>query len=151
MKKLNIKHLIAIMVVMLLIGCWSSTGLAADIIHDAEFYILKGQNGEKWGAEDKALDAKLAELKKRHGRPPNIVYILWDDMTFGAVGFPALQKNFGFTTPNINRMAAEGINRRHRRSRGDCQDSRAPGLAHACTTSVPGSHRRLLPDSLLSL
>ena len=42
--------------------------------------------------------------------PPNIVYILWDDMTFGAVGFPALQKNFGYTTPNLNRLAREGIN-----------------------------------------
>jgi arylsulfatase len=35
---------------------------------------------------------------------------MWDDMAFGAVGFPALQKNFGFTTPNLNRMATEGIN-----------------------------------------
>ena len=43
------------------------------------------------------------------GRPPNIVYVLWDDTAFGAVGFPALQKNFGYETPQINRMAAEGI------------------------------------------
>jgi arylsulfatase A-like enzyme len=83
---------------------------ADEIVHDAEFYILEAQNGEKWNAEDKRLQARLAELKKKHGRPPNIVYILWDDMTFGAVGFPALQKNFGYTTPNLNRLAREGIN-----------------------------------------
>ena len=81
------------------------------IIHDAEFYILHAQNGEKWAAEDKDLDAKLAALRaKNDGRPPNIIHILWDDMTFGAVGFPALQKNFGFETPNLNRMAKEGLN-----------------------------------------
>ena len=33
------------------------------IIHDAEHYILEAQHGEKWLAEDKILDQKLAELK----------------------------------------------------------------------------------------
>ena len=83
---------------------------AQAIVHDAEYYILEAQNGQRWAAEDKELDAKLAALRKQHGQPPNIVYVLWDDTTFGAVGFPALQKNFGFTTPNINRLAKEGIN-----------------------------------------
>ena len=83
---------------------------AQDYIHDAEYYILEAQNGKRWAAEDKQLDAKLAELKRKYGQPPNIVYILWDDMTFGAVGFPALQKNFGFSTPHINQMATDGIN-----------------------------------------
>ena len=51
---------------------------ATPIIHDAEYYILKSQNGEKWAAEDKALDQKLAELKKKNGgKPPNIVYLQW--------------------------------------------------------------------------
>jgi len=80
------------------------------IIHDAEYYILESQNAERWAAEDRGLDARLAELRNKHGRAPNIVYILWDDTTFGAVGFPGLQKNFGFTTPHLNRLAAEGIN-----------------------------------------
>ena len=81
------------------------------IVHDAEYYILEAQNGEKWAAEDKDINERLTALRKRSGgKPPNIVYILWDDMTFGAVGFPALQKNFGFETPNLNRMAEEGIN-----------------------------------------
>jgi arylsulfatase len=88
---------------------WAQPG-NHEIIHDAEYYILKAQNAEQWAAEDRALDAKIAELRKKHGTPPNIVYILWDDMTFGAVGFPALQKNFGYTTPNLNRLAREGIN-----------------------------------------
>ena len=83
---------------------------AKGVIHDAEYYVLRAQNGERWEVEDKELDVRLASLREKHGSPPNIVYILWDDMTFGAVGFPALQKNFGFTTPNLNQMARDGIN-----------------------------------------
>ncbi len=98
-----------LLVVVLGPSCPAPTG-AAEIVHDAEYYILEAQNGQKWAAEDGELDARLAELREKFGSPPNIVYILWDDMTFGAVGFPALQNNFGFTTPSINQMAAEGIN-----------------------------------------
>ena len=64
------------------------------IIHDAEYYILEVQNGKKWAAEDRTLNAKIAELRKKHGRPPNIIHILWDDMTFGAVGFPRPTEEF---------------------------------------------------------
>ena len=35
------------------------------IIHDAEYYILEAQNGKQWAAEDRALDAKLADLIRR--------------------------------------------------------------------------------------
>jgi len=101
---------------------------ANGIIQDAEYYVLEAQNGEKWAAEDKRLEVRLAELRKKHGRPPNIVYILWDDMTFGAVGFPALQKNFGFTTPNLNQMAREGINFTRMYSEPSCTPTRVAFL-----------------------
>ena len=110
------------------------------IIHDAEYYILHAQNGERWAAEDKELDAKLAALRKKHGRPPNIVYILWDDMTFGAVGFPALQKNFGFATPNLNRMAREGINFTRMYTEPSCTPTRV-GVPDR-TTSCAARHGR---------
>jgi arylsulfatase len=100
----------------------------AKIVHDAEYYILEAQNGEKWAAEDKELDRKLAELKKKHGTPPNIVYILWDDTAFGAVGFPGLQKNFGYETPQMNRMAEEGINFTRMYTEPSCTPTRAAVL-----------------------
>jgi arylsulfatase len=78
------------------------------IVHDAEYYVLWDQHGEKWTAEDGELDAKLAELEARSGSKPNIVHIMWDDMAFGDAGIPALNKVRGFDTPNCNRMAAEG-------------------------------------------
>ena len=62
----------------------------ANIVHDAEFYILEVQNGERWAEQDKEIDKKLADLRKKHGAPPNIVYILWDDAAFGSAGFPGL-------------------------------------------------------------
>ena len=36
-----------------------------NIIHDAEYYILKAQHGEKWQKQDKELNAKLAALHKK--------------------------------------------------------------------------------------
>ena len=46
---------------------------ASQIVHDAEYYILEAQNGERWAAEDEALDVRLAALRKKHGRwfPPD--------------------------------------------------------------------------------
>ncbi len=100
----------------------------SQIVHDAEFYILKGQNGERWAQEDAALNEKLAAMRAKHGQPPNIVYVLWDDTAFGAVGFPGLQKNFGYSTPNLNRMAAEGINFTRMYTEPACTPTRAAFL-----------------------
>ncbi len=79
------------------------------VVHDAEYYVLEAQNGKRWQAEDQALQKRLAELRQKHGAPPNIVHIMWDDTAYGDVGIPAIQKVRGFETPNLNRMAREGI------------------------------------------
>ena len=39
----------------------SGTLSAQEIVHDAEYYILEAQNGERWAVEDRELDDKLAE------------------------------------------------------------------------------------------
>ncbi len=109
----------------------SSIGLAKEksqIVHDAEYYILEAQNGKKWKAEDNELDKKLTKLQKKYGQPPNIVYILWDDTAFGAAGFPGLQKNFGYETPNMNKMAEEGINFTRMYTESSCTPTRAAFL-----------------------
>ncbi len=55
--------------------CMSISAVSAkEIIHDAEYYILKSQNGEKWASADRGLKKKLSALKKKHGTPPNIIY-----------------------------------------------------------------------------
>lgn len=91
----------------------STVALAADklkIIHDAEYYILDALHGQKWAAENKELDAKLAALRKKFGRRPNIIHVMWDDSPVGIIGMPELQKLRGFSTPNMNKLAAEGMN-----------------------------------------
>jgi hypothetical protein len=79
------------------------------MVHDAEYYVLEAQHGQKWAGEDKELNAKLTDLKKKFGGPPNIIHVMWDDTAVGEVGIPAIQKVRGFETPNINQFAAEGI------------------------------------------
>ena len=48
------------------------------IVHDAEYYILYEQHGEKWEVEDKDLDAKLAELREKYGIQPGDTFRLVD-------------------------------------------------------------------------
>ncbi len=79
-----------------------------EIVYDAEFYVLKAQHGDKWVAQDEEINKKLAALKAKYGTPPNIVHVMWDDTPVGEVGIPALQKNRGFETPQLNQIAAEG-------------------------------------------
>lgn len=102
---------------------------STEIIHDAEYYILDAQHGEKWAAEDTGLEARLAELREKHGRPPNIIHVMWDDTPVGEIGVPFIQKQRGWETPNLNRFAAEGINFARMYTEPSCSPSRA-----ACMT-----------------
>jgi arylsulfatase A-like enzyme len=83
---------------------------ASQIAHDAEYYIAEAQNGEKWAAEDMALDAKLAAFREKNGgKAPNILYILIDDIGFGDLGNASLNSIRGYKTPAINEIAREGM------------------------------------------
>ena len=101
---------------------------AKPIVHDAEFYVLNVQNGDKWDKEDKVLDEKLAALKKKFGTPPNIIHIMVDDVAVGEVGIPAIQKVRGYETPNINEMANSGINFMRMYTEPSCTQSRAAAM-----------------------
>ncbi len=80
------------------------------IVHDAEYYILAAQNGEQWAQDDKTLDARLTEFQARNGgKPPNIIYILIDDIGFGDLGNATLNSIRGYSTPAINEIAREGM------------------------------------------
>jgi arylsulfatase A-like enzyme len=94
---------------LICLAAWSTQIMAKDIVHDAEYYILDAQNSEKWAAEDKGLEQRLAELREKYGQPPNLIHIMWDDTAYGDVGIPAIQKVRGLDTPNLNAMASEGI------------------------------------------
>lgn len=83
---------------------------AKDIQHGAEHYILLAQNGEKWAADDEAVDRKLADIRNANGgKRPNIVYILLDDIGYGEIGTPDLTPSRGYSTPNIDTLSRQGM------------------------------------------
>ncbi len=88
----------------------ASVQAAGKIVHDTEYYILEAQNGAKWADDDKVVDRKLAEFRKKNGgKPPNILYILIDDIGFGDLGIPELNAVRGYSTPAINKFADESM------------------------------------------
>jgi len=94
--------------IMLAVGM--SSVQSNDIVHDAEYYIATAQHGDSWKAEDKRIDQKLAEFRKRNGgKPPNIFYVLIDDIGFGDLGSETLNSIRGYKTPAINEFAREGM------------------------------------------
>ena len=80
------------------------------IIHDGEYQFLRAQFAEAWDAQDVEVDARLAEIRAANGgQPPNFLYILIDDVSFGQMGERKMNYVMGIETPNINQLA----NRRH--------------------------------------
>ena len=101
----------ALFVVLALSPILSASAVGArEIVHDSEYYILEAQNAERWAADDEAVDAKLAAFREKNGgRPPNILYILVDDIGFGDLGIPELNAIRGYKTPHINALADQSM------------------------------------------
>jgi len=88
----------------------TSLQAASKIAHDSEYYVLEAQNSDQWAKDDQAVDKKLAEFRKKNGgKPPNILYILIDDIGFGDLGIPELNAIRGYKTPNINKLADQSM------------------------------------------
>ena len=106
MKTLFSTVLLLIALILLNIGAVQAT----DIVHDSEYYILEAQNGEKWAEDDQLIDKILEDFREKNGgKAPNIFYILIDDIGFGDLGIPELNAVRGYKTPNINKLAREGM------------------------------------------
>jgi arylsulfatase len=124
----KMKFLFLFTVIPSLAFCLAGNALAkgpAEIIHDAEYYVLEAQHGEKWAAQDKELNKKLKALGEKHDTPPNIIHIMWDDTAVGEVGVPQIQKARGWETPNINKFSQEGIYFARMYTEPSCTPSRA--------------------------
>ena len=95
------------------------------IIHDAEYYVIEAQNGERWEADDKTIDTKLKEVRKKNGnQAPNIIYILLDDIGFGEIGKPDLDVIRGYRTPRISSLAKEGMSLQRMYTEPSCTPTR---------------------------
>ena len=107
---MNCRHTLTMLVTLALVFGTGTAQAAKKIVHDAEYYILEAQHAKQWAADDKAVDTKLAKFRKENGgKPPNILYILIDDIGFGDLGIPELNAVRGYKTPNINKFAREGM------------------------------------------
>ena len=99
--------LIGVATFLLLMSGLLSTANA--IQPDAEYLVREKEFGEQWKAEDKKVQDKLAALEKKFGKKPNIIFILADDIGYTELGSYGGGKVRGFSTPNLDRMAAEGM------------------------------------------
>ncbi|PSL19587.1 sulfatase-like hydrolase/transferase [Shimia abyssi] len=97
----------------------------APIVRDAEYRILERQHGDQWAAEDANINEKLAEFRERNGgKPPNILYILLDDIGFGEFGMPDLDVIRGYSTPEISNFAEQGMSMMRMYSEPSCTPTR---------------------------
>ena len=76
---------------------------------DAPFYELQKRKQKEWAEEDKEIDKKLTALREKFGKRPNIIYILTDDVGWGELGWQGGGKHRGTPTPELDKMAFEGM------------------------------------------
>ena len=108
---------------------WSLAAANPDIVRDGEFYFLQSQFADQWEKEDAIVDDKLIEIHKANGgKPPNIIYILIDDVSFGQMGNRTLNYVTGVKTPNINEFATQGMSLMRMYTEPSCTPTRAAML-----------------------
>jgi arylsulfatase len=108
----KLRFLFSLTVISVLIFSLAGNALAtgpSGIVYEAEFQKVFKQHADKWAEEDKQIERRLEALRKKHGKRPNIIHIMWDDMKYGAIGHDMLNKVTGYSSPNINKLAAEGM------------------------------------------
>src|SRR5262249_22222194 len=75
--------------------------------------------------QDKAAQDKLAALQQRTGKKPNILIFLLDDVGWMDPGFNGGGVAVGNATPNMDKLANEGLNLASAYSTPSCSPSRA--------------------------
>jgi arylsulfatase len=122
---------------------------------DAPFTKAQKQNAAAWEQEDRAINARLAELKKKHGKSPNIIYILADDIGWGELGSYGGGRNRGTPTPNLDALAADGMKFMSHYSEPSCTPTRLALMTgrHPVRTGVdivlwPGQTQGLEPGEI---
>jgi arylsulfatase A-like enzyme len=75
--------------------------------------------------QDKAALKKLSDLQAKTGRKPNIVWLLIDDMGYGDPGAFGGGAAVGAATPNMDRLAREGLKLTSTYSQPTCTPTRS--------------------------
>ncbi len=93
----------------LLVGVALIVGDASAQQFDAPYYVEAKKQQKRWADDDQKVDARLAALRKKFGKRPNIIYILADDVGWGEMGWQGGGKHRGTPTPQLDQMAFEGM------------------------------------------
>ena len=104
---------------------------------DAEFLAREKQFGKRWATEDKQVHRKLEALEKKFGKKPNIIFILADDIGYTELGSYGGGKVRGFSTPNLDRMADEGMRLLSFYSEPSCTPTRTALMTGRCPSGKP--------------
>lgn len=122
---------------------------------DAPYQKALQENADNWAEEDKTIDARLAQLEKRYGKKPNIIYVLADDIGWGELGSYLGGKLRGTPTPNLDKMAKQGMQFLAHYSEPSCTPTRLAFLTgrHSVRTGVdivlwPGQTQGLAPEEV---
>jgi len=122
---------------------------------DAPYNELKKKHEPEWAKQDKAIDAKLAALEKKFGKKPNIIYILTDDIGYGELGVQGGGAMRGMPTPQIDRMAHDGMLLNGFYSEPSCTPTRVALMTgrHPVRTGLtdvifPGNPAGLAPEEI---
>jgi arylsulfatase len=75
--------------------------------------------------QEQTAAKKLADLRARTGKAPNIVWLVIDDMGWGDPGVYGGGEAIGAATPNIDRLAREGIKLTSAYSQPTCTPTRS--------------------------
>ena len=75
--------------------------------------------------QDRSVAAKLAALQKRTGKRPNILILVVDDLGYGDTGAYGGGEALGAPTPNIDRLAREGLKLTSTYAQPSCTPTRA--------------------------
>jgi arylsulfatase len=114
-------------IIAVFVACWMSVQVVSaqsQIVHDAEFARMEEQFGGQWKADESLVRKKLAELERRFEKKPNIVYILADDVGYTELGCYGGGKVRGAPTPNLDKMARQGMRFLSFYSEVECSPSR---------------------------
>ena len=79
--------------------------------------------------QNAAAAAKLAEFEKRAGKKPNIVILLIDDLGYGDPGAFGGGEAIGAATPNMDRLATEGLKLTSTYAQQTCTPTRSAIIA----------------------